>query len=750
MSNRTILGVKEAKEVGAPFSLSFNHKISITKDNGGLADALASKFQERGFLPQIVEEIPEASDVVIFLDALNAFPSWESACIVNQKAFIAAKAISTRFWHKGGLFVTIQDSGGKFSLDGISELQSITSGLTGLVKTAAQEWPKAFCKAIDIQRAHFKNEELAEKIINEILLSGPLTECGLTKDGKRWTTTNIAENAIEKKLSLKPHDVVIVSGGARGVTASSIIALAKKCPLRFLLLGRTPLSQEPEQFRHHTTEHALKSALIQDAKEKNKAILPKEVNTQAYQILAIREIQSTLDTLQSIQSEASYVSLDITQFEQVEKALNDIRKKWGKIDAIIHGAGVLADKLIAEKTIEQFEMVFTTKVKGLKNLLDATQKDSLSLIALFSSVAARFGNRGQCDYAMANEVLNKMAQYEKQKRPKCLVKSLNWGPWEGGMVTPELKALFAKKGIYTLSVDAGTHQFVQELSTDTGSHAEVVLGSALEKSETIFVSKEAYPFISSHIINEIAVVPAILVMEWFIGYAKRLCQNLHFHHCQNFQVIKGILLPNFGKTETPLKIVCSSHEVSQDSQILELQLKNSDDTLHYTAKLFMSSKLVSLPENTYKTHSLKNEWSLSIEESYKKGLFHGPDFQVIYSIDNICKEGGECHLKGLIDMSWKRKEFILDMAALDGCLQFLAIWSFHALSIFALPMQIEKFTLFQQGPITHKKYHCIVQSREKGKYKTSSNILLSDEKGNPYAEFLGVELIAYASDLQEK
>ncbi|NTW20454.1 MAG: KR domain-containing protein, partial [Nostocales cyanobacterium W4_Combined_metabat2_030] len=78
----------------------------------------------------------------------------------------------------------------------------------------------------------------------------------------------------------------------------------------------------------------------------------------------------------------------------------------------------------------------------LRSLLTATQADPLSAICLFSSVAGRTGNAGQADYAMANEVLNRVAQAEAKRRPNCVVKSIGWGPWAGGMVTPNLKAKF--------------------------------------------------------------------------------------------------------------------------------------------------------------------------------------------------------------------------------------------------------------------------------------------------------------------
>ena len=83
---------------------------------------------------------------------------------------------------------------------------------------------------------------------------------------------------------------------------------------------------------------------------------------------------------------------------------------------------------------------------------------------LFSSVAARGGNSGQADYAMANEVLNKVAAAEARRRTGCRVVAIGWGPWDGGMVTPALRSHFQARGIALLGLAAGAEAFVRELA----------------------------------------------------------------------------------------------------------------------------------------------------------------------------------------------------------------------------------------------------------------------------------------------
>jgi len=123
-----------------------------------------------------------------------------------------------------------------------------------------------------------------------------------------------------------------------------------------------------------------------------------------------------------------------------------------------------SDAFLDKKTVEQFDGCSTPRSSDF-GLLEATKADPLEWICFFSSVAARGGNAGQADYAMANEILNKVAAVEALRRGKnCRVAAIGWGPWEGGMVTPALKKHFESMGVPLLPIAGGAKAFVSELS----------------------------------------------------------------------------------------------------------------------------------------------------------------------------------------------------------------------------------------------------------------------------------------------
>ena len=730
-----------------PNQLSVNHKIVVTDDGHGVASALVKKLKGHGYQAELAREVPATADTVILLHGLQRFNNIEQAVACNFQAFCQARTIAPRFTRKGGIFITVQDTGGNFALHGTSEYPVWAAGLAGLVKTAALEWPKAVCKAIDLQQDNISAEILAERLLPEIFNAADVPEVGLLANGERVSIHTVVENTVKPKFNLDKNAVLVVSGGGRGVTAACIIALAKLTQAKFVLLGRTALQNEPPHLQNCASEAALRESIINYSKSNNIALKPTELRQQLAQILAGREIKASLEALKAAGSEVCYFDVDIQDPAALNTALAQVRQRWKKITGVIHGAGILADKLIAQKSDEQFHAVFNTKVIGLKNLLQATHEDTLEIIALFSSVAGRFGNVGQCDYAMANEVLNKVAQNEQRRRgKKCHVKSINWGPWEGGMVTPQLKALFLQKGIALVPVAAGAAFFVNELGVTDEDSVEIIYGSSLQtENEEFYIQQKTHPFLLSHTINDVPVLPACLVLEWFVVTAKKNFPALSFSRCENFKVLRGVRLINFKTTGHRFKVAISSNTVAGTEQSLSLQLTGENNTVHYSAKIIMQPT-PDVPPSELFTLATQAPWPWDIHNIYLPAaahLFHGPDFQVIQSLDGISADGGTGQLTGIKSKKWPDHNWQIDVAALDGILQLVRLWGIQVLNKPTLPTQIGAFMQYQPN-LASGTLRCIFQSRIKDKYRTESDALLMTPDNQVYAQMQGIEMCATA------
>jgi len=308
----------------------------------------------------------------------------------------------------------------------------LQGGLAGLAKTASLEWKNVCCHAIDIAPDWKETNEIAETVVAELLnsdLKGPV-EVGLDS-GSRFTLELKSSPYPQGEINLNPGDVVVITGGARGVTASAACALAKHAKPTIVLMGRSSRpTPEPEWLAAIDDQAAIKKAILENEFSNNN-ITPVQLEKAFKKHMANREIMENLDKIRNSGASVLYYSADVRDFNKVTSILNEVRSAHGPVRGIIHGAGALEDCTIIDKTLDQFENVFDTKVKGLNVLLEATRQDTLKYLVLFSSVTARIGNNGQSDYAMANEVLNKIAQQESMKRPDCKVTSINWGPGTG-------------------------------------------------------------------------------------------------------------------------------------------------------------------------------------------------------------------------------------------------------------------------------------------------------------------------------
>jgi NAD(P)-dependent dehydrogenase (short-subunit alcohol dehydrogenase family) len=464
-------------------------------------------------------------------------------------------------------------------------------------------------------------------------------------------------------------------------------------------------------------------------------------------ILAGREIRGTLAALKAAGSEARYLSVDVQDAEAVQAALTPLRKEWGPITALVHAAGVLADKRIADKSDEQFNRVFDTKIGGLQALLAATAKDPLRVLCLFSSVAARSGNSGQCDYAMANELFNKVGALEARRRgTDCRVKSLNWGPWDGGMVTPGLKAHFEAAGVALIPLAAGARMFVEELQSSDRSIVEVVLGAAptpsaliqnkasVETSFDLQIDKSSHPYLADHSIRNVPVVPVVFTLEWFVRAAKATRPDLRFVGCRDIKVLKGIQLEHFQNGGDRFAMRCRQLS-NGDGAVLGLELRGADGTLHYTATADMAEEHDPEVAVAPPTEVPLKPWTAEI---YGDALFHGPEFQVIESFEGVGKEGSAAVLRGTEATKWEGGPWRTDVAALDGGLQVAILWSQHLLNGPTLPMAVGSYRDFGKQPESGPIY-CHLRGETRGKSKTVSHILFTSQSGEILAELSDVE-----------
>ncbi|WP_430401323.1 SDR family NAD(P)-dependent oxidoreductase [Hyphomonas sp.] len=346
------------------------------------------------------------------------------------------------------------------------------SGMPGLSRTLQKEWIDATIAAWSLT-----TPDATIRVLHILsALGATLGDAVLTSDGQARQTHVAASLTPPATRAASGPALWLVTGGGRGVTATCAIELARRTGGTFLLAGRSALSPWPHGIDRATDLRILRAALAQNAVASGQKVKPADIDRTARAALAGQEIEHTLAALAATGATAHYVQLDLSDTATLATAIAAIQSQHGAITGLVHGAGVLADRLAMEKTEAEVRKVFGPKVNGILALLGAINVSQLTHVGLFSSASALFGNTGQADYAMANESLNQLARQLHAQLPHAQVKSFNWGPWDGGMVDAGLAAHFAQQGIALINQADGARIFTDQLLDGDRTLVELLVG----------------------------------------------------------------------------------------------------------------------------------------------------------------------------------------------------------------------------------------------------------------------------------
>ncbi|WP_223913392.1 type I polyketide synthase [Geobacter sp. AOG1] len=693
----------------------------VVDDGSPFTTELCAILRDRGVTSRLVSTHEQSLHSPALLSGLVVTaPFLGTDDLFLEEAFLllqgAAPALRQAGTAGGALFATISRLDGAFGAAPDGQLSDpLSGGLAGLAKTASHEWPEVACRAIDL--GQFADPAAAAcAVADELFRSGPL-EVGLTPEGRSTLAlTNLPAAPVPSAIPVDKGDLVVITGGGRGVTAAAAIAFAEACQPVLLILGRSAApSTEPEWLLNLTEEPRIKRAILEQAGGK---LHPREIEERFRTVIAGRELSATMARIEAAGGRALYRSVDIRDGAAVGAVIEEIRREYGPVRGIVHGAGVLADRLIVDKSREQFTAVYGTKVDGLRALLAATRDDSLRFIALFSSTTGRFGRTGQVDYAVANEVLNKLAQVEMRRRPACRTVSINWGPWDGGMVTPALKKVFTGEGIGLIGLAEGGDFLVREIAASDGPVEVVALATApgspatvqtavrsknLTEALTLTLTVDDYPFLRSHVLDGKAVLPMAVIVEWLAHGALHGNPGFRFHGFNDLRICKGVVFDQ--STPCTIQLMAGRAEKRESFHLVPVELhstgKNGQTVLNARAEIVLATRLtegirsiIELPTTPYALHNGK---------LYdRERLFHGPDLHGIEQVDGCSAKGIAASVKiAPPPSSWMkhplRSAWLTDPLVIDSAFQLMILWSFERFGAGSLPCYAGRYRQFQEA-----------------------------------------------------
>jgi len=302
------------------------------------------------------------------------------------------------------------------------------------------------------------------------------------------------------ELPLGPDDVLLVTGGGKGIAAECALALARETGVRLALLGRSAV----------------------DGSE---------------------ELAANLRRMADTGATVRYLQADVTDAEAVRRVVSEAEAELGPVTAVLHSAGNNHPRLVEQLERADLERTLAPKLLGLDCVLAAVDPERLRLLVTFGSIIARLGLPGEADYALANEWLTAATERFGREHLRCRCLALEWSVWSGVGMGERLGRLEAltRDGITPIPPDVGVGWLRRLLAFPEAPVAVVVAGRfgvpptlglaprelpflrfidrprvyypGVELVLDVEVSEGSDPYVGDHIFHGERLFPAVLGLE---------------------------------------------------------------------------------------------------------------------------------------------------------------------------------------------------------------------------------------------
>jgi enediyne polyketide synthase len=404
-------------------------------------------------------------------------------------------------------------------------------GAAGLAKTLHLEAPAIATSLISLPVAAGPATVeavagVAGRVVADVAATTGFSEVCYSEDGTRLVPRlrTVDEVAGPGEPPLGPGDVLLVTGGGKGITAECALDLAQRSGAAVGLLGRSDPATDAG-------------------------------------------LRANLSRLSAAHVSYRYVRADVTSADQVAAAVRQIVSELGPVTAVLHGAGRNQPVPLAKLDEPAFRETLAPKITGLQAVLAAIDPARLRLLITFGSIIGRAGLRGQADYATANDWLTDLTRTFAGEHPHCRCLSLEWSVWAGAGMGERLGVVesLAREGISAISVDQGIAMLGElvarpdlpvpvvvmsragDLPTITLEPRELPLGRFLDRTRVHYpgielvteaeLSTDTDPYLAEHLLDGERLFPAVLGLEAMAQAAAALVppqgtltfENVEFH-----------------------------------------------------------------------------------------------------------------------------------------------------------------------------------------------------------------------------
>ncbi|MFW2387674.1 MAG: SDR family NAD(P)-dependent oxidoreductase, partial [Polyangiales bacterium] len=787
--------------------LSEGKRVVVMEDRGGVAAALTKRLKKRGVTVLRIEGTPSTDELerqleawlgegpidgVFWLpgldreDRISRLDSEAWAEAIQRRAkllFTTMRSLYEQISDRGTFLVSGTRFGGKHGFDDDGAIAPLGGAVGGFTKTFKREKPDATVKVVDAE-ASCKAATVAEQLIAETLADPNVCEVGYVGD-ERWTVTASFEPVPkEQPILLGKESVFVVTGAAGSIVSAIIDDLAKASGGTFHLLDLTPEPDpnDPDLKRFASDPDGLQRELFERLKRDGQKATPVAVQRLLSQLERKHAALQAIESVRKAGGAVHYHSVNLLDKEAVASAIETVREKSGRIDALVHAAGLEISHYLPDKKPAEFDLVFDVKANGWFHLLSAIGDMPLGAAVVFSSIAGRFGNGGQTDYSAANELLTKSVSSFRHSRPETRGVAIDWTAWASiGMASRgSIPKMMELAGIDMLEPKDGIPVVRHELEAAT--RGEIVVGGALgilmhEWDETggLDLSKveggtgpmnarvlsmgvhsglrvestldpREQPFLYDHRIGGTPVLPGVMGLEGFGEITQSLFPDWSVSSIENVDFLAPF---KFYRDEPRTLTLVAQFRAEGADLLAQCELIGTrtimgrDETKTHFSGTVRLSRARSIRD---KSDAPPPATGATVKDGdIYQVYFHGPAYQVL---DTAWRDNGL--VVGLMrdplpeDRQPAGLQMVTEPRLIELCFQTAGIWQIGTTGRMGLPQHVDEVTMVRLPEQVEGRLHAVVSPREGGK---SFDAHVADEAGNLYVVLRGYRTAELPEDV---
>ncbi|MCC6169530.1 MAG: SDR family NAD(P)-dependent oxidoreductase, partial [Caldilineaceae bacterium] len=798
-------------------TLDASSRVLVMLDQGGVGKALVNRLEKRGVSVLALEPPPSAAELetqlqawlaegpiqgVYWLSALDVEPTpeamdaatWHDLNRVRIKYFYTTmRALYGSVRGAGRFLIAATRLGGMHGYGDAGAGAPLGGAVSGFAKAYDMEQRLAgapcLVKVVDFEPGR-KTAEPADLLLAETLADPGVVEVGYA-NGLRFTVTLVEQPAQpDPSIHLGPETVFLVTGAAGGITSAIVADLAAASHGIFYLLDLTPApdAHDAEIGLLRRDPEALKQRLIDAARAAGERPTPAMINRKLAEVERRSAALAAVEAVQAAGGTAYYTSLDLRDGGAVAAVVDTIRSRHGRLDVLIHAAGLLVDRALPGKEPGQFDLVFDVKADGFYHLLHAAQGLPIGATVAFSSVAGRFGNNGQTDYSAANDLLCKITGSLRAWRPATRGLVIDWTAWaEIGMAARgSVPQIMDALGVDMLPPAVGIPTLRRELLA--GSRGEVLVagrlgawldeldptgGLDLDKARAVQsqaaqpsfmaaaltsagrysglhvetpLDPKTQPFLHDHAPDPgVPWLPGVMAVEALAETAALAAPGYRVAAVEDVRMLGAF---KFFRME-PRTLYLQAQALAGPAgeltaqTVLRSQTPPAREGLpariaeHFQARVRLVTDAPGAPQVDFTPPS---DLPISAERIYAR-FFHGPAYQVL---EAGCVEADRAvaRLRRPLPADTQPAGAVWRMAPrlVEACFQTVALWSLEQKGAMALPAGIGRVSVYRQlDDAGDAPLYAVVQPAPGG---TTFAAQVVDTAGNVYVELEGFRTVA--------